>query len=121
VSSKRKPLVYIAGPYTHPDPIENTHRHIQLGMRLVETGLAAVEIPHLSLLAHLVDPHPVDYWYAFDLDKLAHCHFLYRAIGESTGADNEVARAIELVIPVFYQERGEWNALLEALAVWMTP
>lgn len=27
----RKPLVYVAGPYTNPDPVENTHTAIQVG------------------------------------------------------------------------------------------
>lgn len=101
-----KPLVYIAGPYTHPDPVQNTHRAIREGMRLRETHQVAVLIPHLNLLADMVEPRPVDYWYQWDLDQLGSCDVLYRMPGLSTGADNEVAYAIEHDIPVVYNDDG---------------
>ena len=33
------PLVYIAGPYTKPDPVKNTHRMIQIADRLMDLGV----------------------------------------------------------------------------------
>jgi hypothetical protein len=96
-----KPLVYIAGPYSHPDPVENTHRAIKAGMSLWETGKCAVIIPHLSLVAHLVEPRGIDYWYEMDIDQLAHCHALLRLPGASSGADKEVAYARANNIAVF--------------------
>ncbi len=102
------PLVYIAGPYTNPDPVINTRRAIQTGLKLYELGLAVPEIPHLSLLTHLVEPREVDFWYQFDKEKLVHCHFLLRLEGESTGADAEVESAREWGIPVMYDKSG-WD------------
>jgi hypothetical protein len=99
----RKPLVYVAGPYTNPDPILNTNRAIKAGMELWETGLCAILIPHLSLLAHMVEPRDLDYWYELDIDQLAHCDVLYRLPGTSTGADKEVAFAEAREIPVFHE------------------
>lgn len=113
-----KPLVYIAGPYTNPDPVANTRLAIQTGMRLYKTGLAAVEIPHLSLLSHIVTPQDLDFWYEFDLDKLAHCHFLWRMEGASTGADAEVEYALKLSIPSFFEVSNEWDAMLKACEAW---
>lgn len=111
-----KPLVYIAGPYTNPDPVENVHRAIKAGMDLYRTGQCAVIIPHLSMTAQLVEPHDVDFWYEFDLTQLAHCDALFRLPGDSTGADNEVAFAIEQHIPVFAL-RSELYAWLDLQAV----
>ena len=105
-----KPLVYVAGPYTSPDPVENTHNAILVGMDLSKTGLAAVIIPHLSMLAHMVTPEPYQFWLDFDLDQLRHCHALFRMAGDSSGADAEVAKAHEWGIPVFtnYDELLQW-------------
>lgn len=104
-----KPLVYVAGPYTRPDPILNTRRAIYVADELVADG-AAVVIPHLSLLWHLVSPQPIDEWYSRDLDILDHCHALVRFPGESSGADKEVNRARELGLSVFgADERSAWE------------
>jgi len=108
-----KPLVYIAGPYSTPDPVENTRHAIRVGMMLYETGLAIVEIPHLTMLAHFLDPRPIDYWYDFDLDKLAHCDAVWRIKGESAGADKEVEEAWKLDIRVFTSVAHEWDKLIE--------
>jgi hypothetical protein len=105
-----KPLVYIAGPYTHPDPVENTRRAIERGMSIYDAGLAVVEIPHLTMLVHFLEPRPIEFWYAFDIDKLAHCHALYRLPGASSGADKEVAEAHALDMPVFFEEvTNDWK------------
>ena len=96
-----KPLVYIAGPYTNPDPVENTHRAITEGLAIRDTYDVGVIIPHVTLAAHLVSPRDLDYWYAFDLDQLSHCDALYRLPGASSGADKEVDYAKGLGMPVF--------------------
>lgn len=96
-----KPLVYVAGPYTKPDPVVNTRNAILAGMHIADSGLAAVEIPHLTMLSHFLIPRELDYWYQFDLDKLDHCQAVYRLPGESSGADNEVSHAQSIHIPVF--------------------
>lgn len=113
-----KPLVYVAGPYTHPDPVLNTNRAIRVGMQLAESGLAAVEIPHLTMLAHLIEPRALEFWYAFDIDKLDHCQFVYRLSGASTGADKEVSYAFSNGIPIYYEEHGQLERLLSALKDW---
>jgi hypothetical protein len=101
----RRPLVYIAGPYTHPDPVANTRRAIGVGMGLYDRTDCGVIIPHLSLLSEMIDPRPVDDWYRFDLRILDHCSALYRIAGDSTGADAEVAHAQALGLPVFHEAR----------------
>lgn len=95
-----KPLIYVAAPYSS-SPVANTRAAIVAGMALWETGLAAVIVPHLTMLADLVEPRDLETWYQFDLDQLAHADALWRLTGASTGADLEVAFANDLGIPVF--------------------
>lgn len=96
-----KYLVYIAGPYTDPDPIENTHKAIVVAARILDRG-GVPFIPHLSMLWHLVDPRPIEFWYAYDLEILARCDIVFRIPGASTGADAEVVEAERLGIPVVF-------------------
>lgn len=97
----RKPLVYIAAPYSS-DPAANTHRAIKEGLALWASGQVAVIIPHLTLLADIVAPRPVNDWYRFDHDQLAACDAVLRLGGDSAGADGEVRLATDWGIPVFH-------------------
>jgi hypothetical protein len=99
-----RPLVYIAAPYAHPDPVENTHRAIKAADKLHATGLVTCHVPHLTMLWHTVSPHPADHWYDYDLAILARCDALLRLPGGSTGADNEVRFATERGILTFDDE-----------------
>lgn len=105
-----KPLVYLAGPYTQPDCVENTHDALKIGTWLVEDGLVTPFIPHVSLLWHMVTPRPYDFWLDYDIEVLAKCDALLRLPGESAGADKEVAFALDCGIPVFYSKTDlrEW-------------
>lgn len=93
--------IYVAGPYTKPEPIENTRRAIAAGERLVALGFTPF-IPHLTMLWNLVLSHPPEFWYDYDNQWLAACDAVLRLPGESVGADNEVALAESLGIPVFH-------------------
>lgn len=96
-----RPLVYVAGPYTNPDPVKNTRAAVLLGDTLTGEGLCTAYVPHLSLFHHYLTPHPLGWWYEFDLTILRRCDALFRMPGESTGADAEVEFARTLPIPVF--------------------
>jgi hypothetical protein len=95
--------VYLAGPYSRPDCVENTHNTIKAADRLWAAGLVPY-VPHLSLAYHLVSPKPYADWLAYDLHWVAACDALLRLPGESAGADGEVRHAEELGIPVFLDE-----------------
>jgi nucleoside 2-deoxyribosyltransferase len=94
--------VYIAGPYTHPDPVENTHNVIEVANKISLWGFIPF-VPHLNLLWHAVTPHPPEFWYKWDIEWLKKCDCLLRLPGRSSGADNEVAVAKEMGIPIFYE------------------
>lgn len=95
-----RPLVYIAGPYTHPDPISNTRAACDQADELLSWGLAPI-VPHLNLVWDLISTKPYQEWLELDLEMLARCDAVYRIPGVSKGADGEVAYAREHAIPVF--------------------
>ena len=96
-------LVYLAMPYTHPDPIENTNRAIQAAELLISKKAGFTPyVPHLSLAWHLVYPHAVSFWYEYDLNILERCDCLLRLGGASEGADREVEYARQMGVPVFF-------------------
>lgn len=105
-------LVYIAGPYSHPDPVANTHNAVAFADDLyVECKpLLVPVVPHLSMLWHAIRPHDIDFWYEYDHHLLARCDALFRLPGPSTGADAEREVAFSLGLPVFYdrEELVRW-------------
>lgn len=99
-----RPMVYLAGPYATPDPVENTHKTLKFADRLIEEGVVTPFVPHLTLLWHLVTPRPATFWYAYDFAALTRCDGLFRIPGLSTGADAEVELAKRRGIPTFGDE-----------------
>ncbi len=95
-----KPKVYVAGPYTKPDPCINTHNAIQAGEALWAAGLVPF-VPHLTHFWHTMAPHPYQDWLEYDIEWLLMCDVVLRLPGESSGADVEVKIAQERGIPVF--------------------
>lgn len=100
----RRPLLYIAGPYQHPDPVQNTHETCRIATLIYERTEWVPLVPHLSLLWHLVMPQTAAWWYEYDLHLLARCDALLRLPGDSHGADMEVREADGIGIPVYTLE-----------------
>ena len=115
-----KPMVYVAGPYTNPEPVENAHYHLVFGMELIEEGMVTPVVPHNTMLWHLVTPRPINLWYVYDIELMKKCDAVLRLPGESWGADTEVREAAIAGIPVFHDkgEMYEYFAALEANAMW---
>lgn len=97
MSAKLK--VYVAGPYTRPDPCANTHRAIHVGQKLWDLGYCPF-VPHLTHFWHTMIPNPYETWLAMDLEWLEKCDVMLRLDGESSGADKEEAYAKVRKIPV---------------------
>lgn len=95
-----RPMLYVAGPYTNPDPVVNTHRAARFATAVWDEGHWVPMVPHLSLLWHMVTPRDVDHWYELDLHQMAHCDAIVRLPGASSGADREMAVASELGLRV---------------------
>lgn len=108
-----KHLIYIAGPYSKPEPCTNTNRACRVGDQLVDLGFVPV-IPHSTThLWHCITPRPVAFWYDYDLHLLSRCDALFRFPGDSWGADREIGFAHSWGIPVFTElsELSEWARL----------
>lgn len=98
-------LVYIAGPYTSPDPVTNV-RDAVFAAETVRALGGVPFVPHLFHLWHTISPHDYDFWMALDFDMLARCDVVWRIPGESPGADREVAEAAKRGISVVIDVRS---------------
>ena len=118
-------LLYVAGPYTKPDPIINIHGAILVGMDLYERSLFVPHIPHLTMLMHLVTPRPIDYWYDLDAQMLTRCDAFVRLPGESVGADDEegLARSAGIEMIAFMElpeyTQSLWTQRDARARVWL--
>lgn len=97
-----KVLVYVAGPYTKPDPEQNTEAAMAVAEWIWGLGLFPV-LPHLTHFWEQRYHHGYEDWMLLDEALLDRCDAVFRMPGESEGANREVDRAIKLLqIPVFY-------------------
>ena len=93
--------IYICSPYTLGDAAINVKRQMDAADELITLGFAPFA-PLMSHFQHMAHPRPYQDWMRLDREWLTVCHALLRLPGESKGADEEVALARELGIPVFY-------------------
>lgn len=84
-----KLLVYIAGPYTIPDPVVNTKKAVEIADIIEETGHAVTYVPHLSMFRHYLNPRSYEEWLLHGLAILKKCDCMVRIPGQSRGADVE--------------------------------
>ena len=108
----KKPIVYIASPYTRGDVAINTHFQCKIFDRLLTDGRVIPIAPLWSHFQHTVFPRPYKDWIDYD-QALLH---LYDAClrlnaelpsvtytqGQSMGADAEVSTFKRLGRPVFW-------------------
>ncbi len=99
-----RPVVYVAGPF-RSDPFAGIRKAIVAADRLDESGVITAWVPHQNAMYDLVCPHTAEYWLGYDIAQLARSDALYRIPGMSDGADDEVAFAKEVGMPVFYDEQ----------------
>lgn len=111
-----KPLVYLAGPFTYPDCIENTHVAMKFANDIYDTNVALPFTPHLSMFEHFLRPKPISYWYDRDIEYLEHCQGLIRMPGISVGADNEVSWCKENDLPYYLLKKLE---ITDELQKWL--
>ncbi len=98
----RTKRVYIAAPYTDPDPVINTREAVMAGEEVLRQTTDWVPfVPHLFHLWHLISPHPYPFWMQMDGDWMLACQALIRRGGPSKGADEDMGLAVSLGIPVF--------------------
>lgn len=92
--------VYVAGPMTIGEPLDNIYEGAKVGKRMVRDGLAPY-IPHLDAYMMWWDEASYELLLDWDFAWIEKADALYRIEGASPGADREVEFARELGIPVF--------------------
>jgi hypothetical protein len=100
--SDRRPLIYLAGPFTAPVPTHNVAAAVAWARKLREYADVAVFVPHLSALHDMLDPQPYEEWMRFDFDIVRRCDALFRFGGYSNGAEREIEFARLVGLPVFH-------------------
>ncbi len=107
---KKRLLIYVAGPFSKPNPLLNVRRAVLVGDQIAKMGFG-VFIPHLNYSWELIcDGHDYEFWMDQDAQVLYRCDVLFLMPGESSGAEREARLAESLGIPVFSN--------LEDLATW---
>lgn len=99
--------VYVAGPYTS-DPETNTEYALWVGNLLLDLGFAPM-VPHLTHFMHERRPQDYRVWMELDLAWMSQADLVYRIAGQSSGADEEVALARQLGIPVIEDTLEPWD------------
>lgn len=94
-------FIYVASPYTKGDVAINVRRNIEAADWLAVEGFTPF-CPLLTHFWHILIPHEYEFWCAYDMVWLERCDAIVRLSGESSGADAEVKRALDLGLPVFY-------------------
>src|SRR5262245_27076743 len=100
----RRTRVYVAGPITGSgNLLVNVHVAVRAGTTLLKRGYAPY-VPHLSCYWEMMagDEFTYEDWLALDIAYLDTCDALLRLDGKSSGADREVARAIEKGLRVYH-------------------
>jgi hypothetical protein len=113
-----QPLVYISGPYSHPDPIANTRKMIKIADALFRLHVTPL-VPHFTLFWHLVRPRSYQFWLEYDLQLLSRADVVLRVPGRSEGADAEIAHARQLRIPVLHPGSGRIQDCVSAVRDWI--
>lgn len=113
------PLIYIAAPYTQPDPVANTHGVIRIADALLAAGFTPL-IPHLTLAWQLVSPKPYETWLEYDRELLARCDAVLRIPGYSVGATRETRFAERMNLPVIRPWSAAPEDCVEAVRAWQT-
>lgn len=114
----QRPLVYLASPYSHPDPLVRVSRFKQaanIAMRLTKQGFA-VYSPILAshALTDLGMPQSWDFWKPVDERLLGVCDTLYVAMidgwQDSVGVTAEIAYAKEhQILTVYTGPDDDWS------------
>lgn len=101
---ERKPLIYVAGPITKPDPYRNAVHACGVAQAVQAAGAVPI-VPHLSVFwirETGCDPWGYEGWMDIDFQMILRCDAIYRIPGESSGADREEVFAAEHGIPVLH-------------------
>ena len=113
-----KPVIYLASPYSHPDPEVMQLRFHEISLKaaeLVKEGyvvLSPITYGH-TLVEHLTMPTDFEFWQSFCISLLAKCDQMavYEMVDweKSRGVLNEIKYAQANNIPIKYIKHEKEN------------
>lgn len=92
--------IYIAGPMSQGDKIENLTQAMKAFRKLAKKGFAPL-CPQLTFFAEPFLPLDHKGWLSIDLPWVSVAHAVLRLPGKSVGADMEVAQAQKQALPIY--------------------
>ena len=103
-------MIYLASPYSHPDPITREVRFQQAAKQASEMMLAGEQvfcpISHTHPIAQYGLPHGWDFWEQFDRWYIERCDsmavLMLDGWQDSKGVTAEIAIAVQLGKPIWY-------------------
>jgi hypothetical protein len=124
---QKKPVVYVASPYTKGDVAINVRFQCKVFDDLMNGGVVWPVVPLWSHFQHTIFPRPYRDWIEYDLAMLPMYDACLRldaidgtnGVGyhqsESSGADGEVDAFVKMGKPVFYtiDELYKWVSMKE--------
>lgn len=116
----KTPVVYIASPYSHPDPAVRAARHqaaVEALLTAVRIGVSAY-VPIAATGNTTADDITHEQWMRFDLPLLARCDALIVLLldgwQESAGVQMELRAAERVGIPIYYAKPHRLASVLRA-------
>ena len=94
-------IIYIASPYSIGDIAANVARQMEVAHLIMDAGHCPI-VPLMSHYLHIYRRRPYQEWLNCDLALIPKVDLVVRLPGESKGADQEVALAESLNIPVVF-------------------
>jgi len=94
--------IYVAGPLTQGDTLQNIRRAVLAGDALIEQGHDPL-VPHCMALADMIAHQPYGVWMRVVTAWLRVAEALFVLPGFSPGTLEEIALAMELHIPIYYR------------------
>lgn len=122
----RKPLIYLAGPYTKGDQALNVRSQLRIMNMLMDDGRCVPYAPLLSHFSMFVQPRTWEDWMEHGYQIISRCDGLLRMAAadipmcysqfESKGSDLEERFAKSIGIPVFLSTGKLFDYLKQANA-----
>jgi hypothetical protein len=103
VQATKRELVYVAGPITLGNWMNNLRQAIDVANKIAQLENFTPIIPHTAMIWELIYPQEYTFWlYRVAIPQLLRCKYMIRIPGESSGSEIEVEIAKSNCIPVFF-------------------
>lgn len=110
ISELQKKFVYLAGPYSIGNKLENAWVMNHAALDLMDSSVIVFN-PLLShFYGYAAARFTPEFWYEFDLHWVGKCDAVVVLPGESRGAEREAEYAKEHGIPVYQWDDIDWEA-----------